>query len=71
MNLFGISPLTPAYGRDYTNKKTLLEDFNANKDFLTALGKPINKEQIKNEVKTNYINIRYDQLTKIVVADVK
>jgi hypothetical protein len=42
--------LLPAYGRSYRNAKSVLADFNANRDFilrhLTARDCPINKEQI-------------------------
>ena len=59
--------LTPAYGRDYKNKKAVLADWNANKDFIIAdcmhpyCGKPTNKEQLTG----HDIMLRYDNLRKI------
>lgn len=67
--------LTPAYGRDYRNKKDLLADFNAGKDFIIndlfgALkdydGKPVSKQDlIGQNIKS--VNIRYKKLTQVLV----
>ena len=55
----------PAYGRDYTTKGKLMEDWNANKDFqLQPSGAYINKEQLK---KGDSIELRYAKLTKFTV----
>lgn len=45
--MIGISPLTPAFGRDYKNKKDLLADWLANKDFVTAGGQYVNRTTLK------------------------
>ena len=68
--MFGITPLTPAYGRDYKNKKEVLEDFNLNKDFNTSMGQPINKDQII-DMGLHSVNIRYKKLTQVAVVPVK
>lgn len=66
---FGISPLTPAYGRDYKSAVAVQEAFHKGNDFLTFMGQYINKPQIvKLGMKT--INVRYGQLRKVVVIDV-
>jgi hypothetical protein len=63
--------LTPAYGRDYKNKKSVLADWHDNKDFIVAdvfskwSDKPANKESLVNEPS---ILIRYARLTKVLVV---
>lgn len=64
--------VTPAYGRDYTSKKAVLSDFDADKDFIIAdfhdkdNGRYINKSGL---VKAGYkaVNIRYKKLTQLAV----
>jgi hypothetical protein len=46
MSMFGIEPLSPAYGRKYTSKAAAQADFDANKDFTSCFGQYINKEQL-------------------------
>ena len=36
MSMFGIIPLTGAYGRDYKSKAAIVKDWLAGKDFRTA-----------------------------------
>lgn len=67
--MFGVSPLTPAFSRDYPNKKEVEKDFNDNKDFMTSMGQLINKEQIQG-LDIGSINIRYQKLTKVAVVKV-
>ena len=68
--------LTPAYGRDYRSKKSVEEDFNANKDFIVADimspydGKPVNKQDLK-EDGWKIVNIRYAKLTRVVVVPIR
>ncbi len=62
--MFGISPLVPAYGRDYTSMKAVQADFNADKDFQTAGGQYINRLQVK-ELGMRTIQVRYGKLRKI------
>ena len=67
--------LTPAYGRDYTNTRDLLADWNANKDFIvTDLfspwdGKPINRQDIANTAETE-VTIRYRQLERFTIVQI-
>ncbi|MEE9598172.1 MAG: hypothetical protein V3V96_15480 [Acidiferrobacterales bacterium] len=44
--MFGITPLVPAYGRDYKSKKAAQADFDADLDFVTAGGQYINRSQL-------------------------
>ena len=66
--------LLPAYGRDYKNKKLIIDDLNNNKDFLESTSmKYINKQQFK-ELKISSFNVRYDQhrkITNIKIKDLK
>jgi len=66
--------LLPAYGRDYKNKKLIIDDLNNNKDFLESTSlKAINKQQFK-ELKISSFNVRYDQhrkITNIKIKDLK
>jgi len=39
--MFGISPIVPAFGRDYTSVKALEEDFNKGMDFKTPGGQAV------------------------------
>jgi hypothetical protein len=64
--------ITPAYGRDYTSKKAVIADFEADKDFIIAdfhnrdNGRYINKSGL---VKAGYkaVNIRYKKMTQVAV----
>ena len=59
--------LTPAYGRDYTSKVAVSQDFQLGKDFIIAQyghpydGKPCNKADLPEWT----VNIRYSKLRKI------
>lgn len=68
--------ISPAYGRDYKNKKSVEIDFNDNKDFIIRgidfngqfnNGRYINKEQIP---KGTYVQIRYKKDQSIIVVKV-
>ena len=67
-----MTTLTPAYNRDYKNKKDVLTDFNNNKDFIINdmfspyNGKYCNKSDIKNTYKS--VKIRYNRLQKIIIV---
>ncbi len=65
--------LTPAYGRDYKNKKDILADWNAGKDFVVAdigSGGYINKEDAEKDSTIRSVNIRYKNLTQVCVIKV-
>ena len=65
--MFGIDPLTPAYGRDYKSKAEIEKDLNTDKDFIAANGQYINKSQLV-EMGLKQINVRYGKLRKIAVV---
>jgi hypothetical protein len=62
-----ISTISPAYGRDYKNKKDIQKDFDDNKDFIIEdfmnpyCGKYVNKEQMEQDS----VQVRYAKMTKI------
>ena len=62
-----------AYGRDFKSKREILEHYNSNKDFqnlnVLTSGAIVNKQDAK-RFKVNYLNVRYNNLTKIAVIDV-
>ena len=67
-----MTTLTPAYNRDYKNKKDVINDFNKNKDFIINdmfspyNGKYCNKSDIKNTYKS--VKIRYNKLQKVIIV---
>lgn len=46
MDLFGIEPLTPAYGKKYGTAKEALADFEANRDFQTPSSAYTSKREL-------------------------
>jgi len=63
--------LLPAYGRDYLNKKEIINALNSNLDFLVSSNlKPINKQQFK-DFKLNTVLVRYKKYTKIASINIK
>lgn len=74
--MFGVFPLTPAYGRDYTSAAQVLEDFNADKDFKTPSGRVTNRADLRELVASGRVHvsargtlhIRYDKLRELVVV---
>ena len=63
--------LLPAYGRDYKNKRLIIDDLNNNKDFLESTSlRAINKQQFK-ELNISSFNVRYDQQRKITNIKIK
>ena len=61
-----------AYGRDFKNKREILEHYNSNKDFqnLSVTSGIVNKQDAK-RFKVAFLNVRYNNLMKIAVIDVK
>ena len=63
-----------AYGRDFKNKKEILEHYNSNKDFenlnVLETSAIVNKQDAE-RYKVGYLNVRYNNLMKIAVIDVK
>lgn len=74
--MFGVFPLTPAYGRDYTSAAQVLADFNADKDFQTPSGRVTNRADLRELVASGRIHvssrgtlqIRYGKLRKLVIV---
>ena len=63
--------LLPAYGRDYLNKKQIINALNSNLDFLESSSlKPINKQQFKDFNLTTVL-VRYKKYTKIASINIK
>jgi hypothetical protein len=64
--------LSPAYGRDYKSKGAVIQDFEADKDFIIQDfssrwdGKPANKSSLQADY--DEVNIRYQQNRKVVVV---
>lgn len=67
--MFGLSPLTPAYGRDYKSKKALEADFNADMDFYTPSGSSTNKSDLLTSGHTQ-IQVRYKNLRSTAVIKI-
>jgi hypothetical protein len=63
--MFGLSPLVPAYGRDYTSKAKAQADFDAGKDFATASGQYTNKADLIAMGKSGKIECRNANLRKL------
>lgn len=69
-----ISTISPAYGRDYKNKKQIEADFNAEKDFIIEdyghpySGRYVNKQQMLDQ-KT--VGVRYGKMRKYVTIKIK
>tara|TARA_Y100000401_G_C8208345_1_gene167112 strand:+ start:36 stop:269 length:234 start_codon:yes stop_codon:yes gene_type:complete len=65
--------VSAAYGRDFKSKKEILIYWNMNRDFqnlgVNCYGSIVNKQDAK-RFKVNYLNVRYNNLTKIAVIDV-
>ena len=68
--MFGVSPLTPAYGRDYKSLKALESDFNDLKDFKTPDGQAINKTDLLG-LKMTTIRVRWANIQKTAVIQIK
>lgn len=68
--MYGVAPLTPAYGRDYKSLKAAQADFDADKDFNTAMKQYVNRPQIK-ELGLKQIQVHFDKLRKTGMLKVK
>lgn len=68
---FGLTPLTPAYGRDYTTAEAARSDLLAGKDFVTPSGRYINKAGLQEAgLGGQGVEVRYDKLRKVVIVKV-
>ena len=63
--------LVPAYGRDYNSKKAVMEDFDADKDFIVFSmadrSLPTNRSNLV-AMGISEVNIRYKGLTRVTVV---
>lgn len=60
--------LTPAYGRDYRSKALLLEDFQANKDFVAQPeGRYVNRGDLL-AMGVKQVTMRYGKLRKVTIV---
>lgn len=67
--MFGVTPLRPAYGRDYKSKAEIEADLKANKDFTAANGQYINRDQLI-ELGLSSVQVRYGNNRKTTVVKV-
>lgn len=68
--------LTPAYGRDYTSKQAVINDWMTERDFvINQIGHPFdgkycNRQQLIDGSEGKQVMVRYKRLTMVVVLDV-
>ena len=67
--------VSPAYGRDYKSKKAVIEDWNAEKDFVDQsydAARPGAKINVSDVLLAGggTVNIRYDRMRKVCVVKV-
>ena len=72
---FGVKTMgiAPAYGRDYTSKKTVLEDWNNNRDFIMtdydSGGRYVNRSDLRSAGFLGTLKIRYSKNRKVMVLE--
>jgi hypothetical protein len=63
--------VSPSYGREYKNKKSILADWQANLDFtcqtMADYGRQINLQDAEMDPNLKTINVRYSNMTKVAV----
>lgn len=64
MMMFGVLPLSGAYGRDYKSKAAIVKDWLDGKDFKTAGGQYCS---IRDFDANEPITVRYAGMTKVAV----
>lgn len=70
LDLRGLEPLVPAYGRDYTTIKQAQADLDNKLDFMTPAGKYINIDELA-QLGMKTIRIRYNRLQKTAFLKVQ
>jgi hypothetical protein len=70
IDLRGLEPLVPAYGRDYTTIKQAQADLDKKLDFMTPSGKYINIDELA-QIGMKTIRIRYSRLQKTAFLKVQ
>ena len=68
--MYGITPLIPAYGRDYRSKDAAIADLMAGKDFETPFGRYINLEQLR-ELGLKEVEVRYWKMMRCTVVNIE
>lgn len=64
--MFGLEPLTPAYGRDYKSLKAVQDDFDKDKDFMTPSGRATNRRDlVQMHPDKKKFRVRYKRLTMV------
>ena len=66
--------LTPAYGRDYKSKKTVMEDLLAQKDFvlhdlMSIYDRKVGNLEDLRKAEYTSLHVRYDALRKVLVIE--
>ena len=70
--MFGLTPLMPAYGRDYKELEEAQADFDKNKDFRTQSGPVTNKSDLERMYPDmEDIRVRFDRLTDTGMLRIK
>ena len=67
--MFGILPLTPAYGRNPKSRKAAQADLDAGLDWRTPSGQYINRPQLVEVLQARKIEARSANLRKIWMLD--
>ena len=62
--------LTPAFGRDYKNKKEIEADFRAGKDFILNAYNGSGLCSIRDFAKGVTVNLRYKKLQNVAVVKI-
>ena len=60
--MFGLEPLTPAYGRDYKSLEELKTDFYNNKDFMTPSGRYTSFTELLERFSGKQLEVRFNKL---------
>ena len=71
MNMFGLEPLMPAYGRDYTDIVDVQKDFDNNKDFKAASGQYTNKSDLVKMGLKGKIRVRFNKILETDFVEVR
>ena len=68
--MFGVSPITPAYGREYKSLKAAQESLDRGEDFMTPFGQYVGVAELRT-LKMSKIQVRYGKgLTKTGILNV-
>lgn len=67
--MFGVAPLTPAYGRDYRTLREAQAHLDAGKDFVAATGQYIGLAELQH-LGLREVRVRFARLTKTGVLKI-